>query len=109
ALLDDGPDLVAGGVRGRLGGDLTPDDILTSAERFDPATEQWTAAGAMAAARFQFTLTTLADGGVLAVSGDHLGSGPVPGAERYDARTNAWSPAGSLVAPRAAQTAVLLD
>jgi hypothetical protein len=109
ALLDDGRVLVAGGLRGGLAGDLVPDDILTSAERFDPATEEWTAAGPMVAARFQFTLTTLADGGVLAASGDHLGTGPVRGSEHYDARANTWSPAGSLVAPRAAQTAALLD
>lgn len=109
ALLNDGQVLVAGGLRAGLAGDLQPDDILASAEVFDPATEHWTATGPMAERRFWFTLTTLWDGAVLAASGDHLGSGPVPGADLYDPGRGSWAPAGSLVAGRAAQTAALLD
>src|SRR5262245_55635488 len=66
------------------------------------------AAGSMAAARFQFTLTNLYDGSAVASAGDHLGSGPLPGADLYAPASNTWSSAGRLVAPRAAQSSVLL-
>jgi hypothetical protein len=108
ALLDDGRVLVAGGLRAGLAGDLQPQDILASAEVYDPATGKWLATGSMAATRFQFTLTELDDGTVLAAVGDHLGSGPVPGSERYHT-SGSWTSAGAMTEPRAAQTATVLD
>jgi hypothetical protein len=108
ALLDDGRVLVAGGLRAGLGGDLQPQDILASAEVYDPAAGKWFATGSMTARRFQFTLTELDDGSVLAAVGDHLGDGPVPGAELYDS-AGKWTSAGGMIEPRAAQVATVLD
>lgn len=109
AILGDGRVLVAGGLRGGMAGDLAPGDILASAEIFDPVTGTWSTTGSMSESRFQFTLTSLADGRALAAVGDHLGNGPVPGAERFDPGTGRWAPAGTMVEPRAAQTATLLQ
>jgi hypothetical protein len=108
ALLGDGSVLVAGGLRGGLGGDLQPDDILAEAEIFDPATGNWTATALMADVRFQFTLSSLLDGTVLAAVGDHIGDGPVRGSEIFDPGTGSWMPAGTMLQPRAAQSAVVL-
>ena len=88
--------------------ELTPSDILTTAERFDPPNGTWAAAGTMADARFQFTLTTLGDGDVLAVWGDHIGDGPVRGSDIYDPASNAWTPAAPMIGGRAGAMAVLL-
>lgn len=107
AILVDGRVLVAGGLRGGMDGNLVPDDILSSAEIFDPAAGAWSETAPMAAARFQFTMTTLVDGSVLAAVGDHLGNGPVPGAERFHV-AGVWTDAGGMLEPRAAQTATLL-
>jgi Kelch motif protein len=108
AILGDGRVLVAGGLRGGLGGDLEPEDILASAEVFDPVDRSWTPTDSMSAARFQFTLTALDDGTVLAAVGDHIGNGPVPGAERYDGSTGMWTDAGTMLQARAAQKAAML-
>jgi len=108
AILDDGRVLVAGGLSGGLGGDLEPQDILESAEVFDPVDRSWMPTGSMSAARFQFTLTALDDGTVLAAVGDHIGNGPVTGAELYDGSVGSWAAAGTMLQARAAQKAALL-
>src|SRR6185369_12872113 len=95
-----------GGLQGGMDGNLTTADILASAEIFDPATKAWSTTTSMSECRFQFTMTSLADGSVLAAVGDHIGSGPVPGSERFHA--GAWTDAGRMLEPRAAQTATLL-
>ena len=56
-LLPDGTVLVAGGVSGGSG--------LASAERYDPSSGSWTAAGTMVTPRDRHTATMLRDGTVL--------------------------------------------
>lgn len=70
-------------------------------ELFDPATNKFTAAPSMHAARRRFTLTRLADGRVLAV-GD-------PGSEVFDPKKNTWSQAIATSVPYLGHTATLLQ
>jgi hypothetical protein len=82
--LSDGKVLVAGGISSGFTGDLTPSDILASAEVYDVATGSWTATGDMATPRFNFAAVRLRDGRVLVEAGDTLGSGPLISTELYD-------------------------
>jgi hypothetical protein len=105
--LADGRVLVAGGEG------LAPSEPpLASAEIFDPATDSWTATGAMTTARLGHTLTLLADGRVLAAGGmdGHDTSKPLSSAELFDPATGRWSPTGSMAVGRTQHIAVrLLD
>ncbi|MDA0988991.1 MAG: hypothetical protein O2783_07730 [Chloroflexi bacterium] len=98
-LLNDGRLLVVGG-RGS--------SALTSAEVYDPATGEWSSAGAMTEARYGHTLTKLDDGRVLVVGGS-AGST----AEMYDptkGTLGTWSSAGSMTYEHGiGHTATLLD
>ena len=92
-LLADGTVLIVGGQVGVGDG---PSPALASAERFDPQTGQWSAAGALAAARTGHTATLLSDGRVLVVGGrvsDDPGApgGEVLSAELYDPATGRWT------------------
>jgi hypothetical protein len=100
--------LIVGGLSGGFSGNLTPADILASAELFDPASGSWTSTGTLADPRFNFTATVLLDGKVIAVAGDHLGSGPVISSELYDPGTGSWAPASPMIEARAAHTATIL-
>ena len=79
---------------GGFGG--TPDqlnatgDALATAELFDPATGQWTAAAAMSVVRTQHTATRLDDGRVLVVGGAN-GTTTHASAEIYDPVANSWT------------------
>jgi hypothetical protein len=108
ALLPDSRVLVAGGLDGGLAGNLQPSNILASAELFDPTTSTWSSTGPMADGRFQFTLTTLADGTAIAVAGDRIGDGPQAHAEIYDPASGTWTPTDDIPQGCAAQRAVLL-
>ena len=84
-LLDDGRLLVVGG---------RAEVALTSAEVYDPATGEWSSAGAMTDARYGHTLTKLDDGRVLVVGGSEGAT-----AEMYDptkGTLGTWSSAGSM-------------
>jgi hypothetical protein len=107
ALLHDGKVLVAGGVSGGFTGDLTPSDILASAELYDPASGSWKATGSMVTPRFGFVATRLPDGRVLVAAGDTLGSPPLD-AELYDPNNGSWTATGNLINGRAGHTAALL-
>ena len=107
-LLSDGQVLVAGGLSGGFGGDLTPSDILASAELYDPANGSWSPTGSMATRRFNYSATRLSDGSVLAAVGDHIGSGPLGSVEVYDPSTGSWTATAEMIEGRAAQTATLL-
>ncbi len=100
--LGDGSVLVAGG--------HVP--AISTAERYDPASEQWAAAGDMATARRGHTATQLADGRVLIAGGviccDLAGEILTGKAEIYDPGTGVFQPTGSLVTARALHTATLL-
>jgi len=100
--LGDGSVLVAGG--------HVP--AISTAERYDPASEQWTAAGDMVTARRGHTATRLADGRVLIAGGviccDMAGEVLTGTAEVYDPRTGVFQSTGSLMTARGFHTATLL-
>ena len=100
--LGDGSVLVAGGHL----------PAISTAERYDPASERWTAAGDLATARRGHTATRLADGRVLIAGGvvccDAAGELLTGAAEVYDPGTGASQPTGSLMTGRALHTGTLL-
>jgi len=80
---------------------------------WDPASNTWSPAAAMATARIRQTATLLQDGKVLIVGGSNSGSGQAPAAylssaEEYDAASNSWTPAGEMTSARSGHTATLL-
>ena len=78
ALLKDGTVLVTGGEDARQG------NALATTERYDPAADTWSGAGAMTAARKAHTLTALDDGRALVVGGTAGGHDVgLAGVERY--------------------------
>jgi Galactose oxidase, central domain len=93
-LLQNGQVLVAGG--------SNVSGTLASAELYNPSTGTWTTTGSMITARYNFSLTLLPNGTVLAVQGTS--------AELYNPATGTWtatgSPPGSVGGPNAA---LLLD
>ncbi|MBN8480365.1 MAG: hypothetical protein J0L88_02110 [Xanthomonadales bacterium] len=103
--LQDGSILVIGG-RKLVNGAGT---ILSSVERFDPATGQWEARASLAAARMNHTATLLANGEVL-VAGGYTSSpaGAMTTAEIYNPVTNQWRAASPLPEPRMNQHAVTI-
>lgn len=98
-LLPDGRVLVAGGLDqyGYLG-----DEGGTSAELYDPLTNQWALAAPMASARSFHTMTLLPDGKVLVVGGG------TASAEIYDPLTDAWTSTPEMSTSRREHTATLL-
>jgi hypothetical protein len=100
--LDDGSVLVAGG--------QVP--ASSTAERYDGASERWTAAGDMTTARRGHSATRLADGRVLIAGGvtccDLGGEVLTDSAEVYDPGTGEFEPIGSMTTARAFHAATLL-
>jgi hypothetical protein len=96
-LLSSGKVLVVGGVGS---------GYLSSAELYDPASNTWSATGALASARYGHTATLLPSGNVLVVGG--VGSGYLSSAEIYDPINNTWSTASSLATARYTHTTILL-
>jgi N-acetylneuraminic acid mutarotase len=91
-LLPDGRVLVAGGTNTSGRG-----TYLSSAERYDPATNAWTPAGSMASTRGGHTATLLPNTpGQVLVAGGRDANSVLASAERYDPATNAWTPAGGM-------------
>ncbi len=114
-LLPQGELLVVGGFASPvwLGGLRDPKgESSATAERYDPATGRWRAAGTMATPRLRHTATLLLDGRVLVVGGvTTLGDSTemaLAAAELYDPGDNTWQPGASLDAPRYGHTATLL-
>lgn len=103
-LLADGAVLVTGGSRLEAGGVVG----LAFAERFDPATNQFTALNPMNFARAGHAVVRLQDGQVLIVGGMADRKTAIVAAERFDPATGAFVRAGSLILPRADPTATLL-
>jgi N-acetylneuraminic acid mutarotase len=100
--LPDGRVLVTGGTKGSW---YTPPgpQVLASAELYDEATGQWTAAKPMSAPRTGATATLLANGRVLVAGGTADGS-----TEIYDPASDTWTPADGLSYPRSGHSATLL-
>jgi hypothetical protein len=118
-LLGNGEVLVAGGdpndpSAGDLSGVPVDAPATDGAERYSPATGQWTQTGSLVAARMYHTATLLPSGKVLVAGGldaepqSASGSHPLASAELYDPATGRWSATGSMISARAYQTATLL-
>jgi len=96
-LLTDGKVLVVGGSDWISG-------TWKQAEMYDPAQNKWLPAGAMANPRVFFTFEKLADGRVLAVNGDLIGT-----SEIYDPVTNSWGGAAQMSAKRYYAASAIID
>ena len=101
-LLDDGRVLVAGGDDGAPYGAT----YFASAEIYNPATGTWSSTGSLVAPRYAFTMTSLNDGRVLAVSSEGTSRGT---AEIYNPASGAWSATSSLNQFRSLHAASLLN
>lgn len=93
-LLPNGEVLVAGG----LNADLGQCGTLASAELFNPATGAWTPTGSMATGRYDFVMTVLPNGEVLAAGGTNCGGGGLTSAELYNPTSQAWTVTASMTA-----------
>jgi uncharacterized delta-60 repeat protein len=105
-LLPDGRVLVAGGSYV-----ATPvPGYLSSAELYNPATDQWTLSGSLNTARSDHTATLLPNGKVL-IAGGYTGGILFPytsSAELYDPASGTFAATGSLGTGRSDHTATLL-
>jgi len=79
---------------------------LASAELYSPATNTWSSAASLRAARTGAVATLLKSGNVL-VAGGWNGT-PLSSAELYHPATNTWSAAGTMASPRQFATATRL-
>jgi len=104
-LLQNGQVLVAGGINASTVGCAT----LVSAELYNPSTGTWTATGSMSTGRYDFSLTLLANGEVLAAGGTNCGGGGLTSAELYNPSTGAWTATGSMTAGNETNGAILLQ
>jgi N-acetylneuraminic acid mutarotase len=110
-LLASGKVLVAGGrsrAVGPAGSGCGCDNLFgyfESAWLYDPASNTWSPAAAMASQRTGFTATRLPNGKVLAAGG--MGDANAS-AELYDPAVRAWSPAASMAVGRYGHSATLL-
>lgn len=105
-LLPNGKVLVAGGASGPVFGDDV--SVLSSAELYDPATNEWTATGSMQEARAFATATLLANGKVLVGGGTNLATSAMSSAELYDPFTGRWRATGAMRQALYAAAATLL-
>ena len=104
-LLPNGQVLVAGGINASV----SMCGTLASAELFNPATGAWTSTGNMTSGRFDFIMTVLANGEVLAAGGTNCGGGGLTSAELYNPATQTWTATGSMTTGDESAGAVLLQ
>ena len=101
-VLEDGTVLVAGGREANFDQQGPNVFALASAERYDPSTGTWSAAGSMSTARSGAMAVGLKDGRVLVIGGDDAGSTILRSAELYDPSSGTWSTTGSMIDDHAA-------
>ena len=103
-VLRTGAVLVTGGCRGH-----GCEEVLASAELYDPATRSFRPVAAMATPRASHAAAALPDGRVL-VAGGWTGDHATGSAEVYDPATDRWMAAGEMTEARVSHVAVpLLD
>jgi hypothetical protein len=92
-----------------IGGVDNNNNLLSSAELYNPTAGTWALTGSMAAAREYFPAVVLTNGKVLVSGGLGTGSTVLAAAELYDPTAGTWSSAGSLSVARVTHTATLLS
>jgi N-acetylneuraminic acid mutarotase len=112
-LLGNGSVLVAGGETATQINPYEPaSSSLASAELYNPASQTWTPAGSMQAARWFHTMTVLTGGKVLVAGGYDIDidgtSSTLADAEIYDPTANTWTAAAPMNEARRSHTATLL-
>ena len=95
--------LVAGGLD-----NLNGTGIQSSAELYDPATDEWTLTGSMTGPRTGHTATLMGDGRVLVTGGVAAAGGDLASAEIYDPATQTWMTVNGMSSGRSSHTATLL-
>ena len=90
---------IAGGFNGQ--------EVLSSAEVFDPQTSQWTFISCMQSARSGVSL--LAHHGYLYALGGFNGYDRLKSGERFDPAANEWQPVRDMLYPRSNFAAAILD
>lgn len=107
-LLANGTVLIAGGgVSGPPG--QTQNQMLASAEIYDPKSGTFTTTGSMGTGRFSHAAALLSDGSVLVAGGIDMNAVPLVSAEVYDPSTGQFSLTGGMQTPRQGHTATLLS
>ena len=101
-LLPNGEVLVTGGT-------TTGNEVLASAELYDPGAGAWTVTGSLHTARLLHTATLLANGKVLVAAGNDYVTGFTTKAELYDPTTGTWTSTGNLNVGREDHAAMLLS
>jgi N-acetylneuraminic acid mutarotase len=102
-LLQDGRALVVGGY---VIGDQRSATFFSSAEVYDPQTNQWQPAGSMSTARTAHTATLLQDGQVLVAGGQN--AVPLGSVEVFDPTASTWALVTAMPVPRTQHQAALL-
>lgn len=107
-LLSDGKVLVAGGCNNSQSGKVVCDSFLSSAEIYDPDTDEFTATGSMKTARMSHIAVRLPNGKVL-IAGGTDGTSALSTAEIYDPDTGEFTQVGNLQIARIGATASTLS
>jgi len=102
ALLPDGQVLVAGGSENGVGA-----HYLASTERYNPATNTWTATVGSLATPRQGSAATLLPSGQVLVSGGQDDTSVFDSTELFDPASGAWSAAGTSVSGNVAKASLL--
>lgn len=92
-----------------VGGFTSGENSLSSAEIFDPETDEYSFTGSMNSPRQSHTATPLQSGKVLIAGGYGLQGEYLSTAELYDPLTGQFTQISEMTTPRAGQTATLLN